>query len=189
MASNNKKAQSAMEYLMTYGWALLVIVIIVAVLLFINPFGSTDTCIFESSSFHCSGQRLLAKDPNSEVSNVLYAQISSGAQKSVEIIGIACTPSSQVPNIAADGNFQDKVFRLPSPITLAHSGSLNTGAIENSKFQLQCLRLDSSANIMESQFGANEKFSGNIYVLYRMQGDAPNIPPKMSKAKVAVIVQ
>ncbi len=38
MFSKNKKGQSALEYLMTYGWALVVIVIVVAALVFlINP--------------------------------------------------------------------------------------------------------------------------------------------------------
>jgi len=46
----NKKGQSAMEYLMTYGWAILVIIIVIAVLFYIgvlNPKNITPTsCTF-----------------------------------------------------------------------------------------------------------------------------------------------
>lgn len=34
----NLKGQAAMEYLMTYGWAILAIVLVIAALIFLNPF-------------------------------------------------------------------------------------------------------------------------------------------------------
>ena len=46
------RAQAAMEYLVTYGWALLVIVIVIAVLLYINPFRAPEQCLFDHAAAH-----------------------------------------------------------------------------------------------------------------------------------------
>ncbi|MGC9190792.1 MAG: hypothetical protein ACP5FR_02670 [Candidatus Micrarchaeia archaeon] len=53
----NKKAQSAMEYLMTYGWAILIIAIVLAALFSLGVFSSssfTGTVCVASSGFLCS---------------------------------------------------------------------------------------------------------------------------------------
>ena len=47
MKLNNKKAQSALEYLMTYGWALVVMVVVIAALVALNVFNLgavSETC-------------------------------------------------------------------------------------------------------------------------------------------------
>ncbi|MCL4373754.1 MAG: hypothetical protein M1360_02630 [Candidatus Marsarchaeota archaeon] len=53
----NKKGQSAMEYLMTYGWAILIIAIVLAALFSLGVFSSTSftgtTCV-ASSGYLCS---------------------------------------------------------------------------------------------------------------------------------------
>ena len=53
----NKKAQSAMEYLMTYGWAILIIAIVLAALFSLGVFSSssfTGTTCVALSGFLCS---------------------------------------------------------------------------------------------------------------------------------------
>jgi hypothetical protein len=54
--TNRIKAQSAMEYLMTYGWAILIIAVVLGALfslgVFSNPIGST-VCV-AGSGFYCS---------------------------------------------------------------------------------------------------------------------------------------
>ncbi|MCL5101850.1 MAG: hypothetical protein M1544_00635 [Candidatus Marsarchaeota archaeon] len=57
MGMKNKKAQSAMEYLMTYGWAILIIAIVLAALFSLGIFSSssfTGTTCIASSGFLCS---------------------------------------------------------------------------------------------------------------------------------------
>ncbi len=59
----NKKAQSAMEYLMTYGWAILIIAIVLAALFSLGVFSSssfTGTVCVASSGFLCSNPILHA---------------------------------------------------------------------------------------------------------------------------------
>ncbi len=70
----NKKGQAAMEYLMTYGWALLVIVIVLALLLIIlgGYLQGTPSCMFEEAGFICN-------DPVTPViggaaNNMIYGQ-------------------------------------------------------------------------------------------------------------------
>ena len=57
MGMKNQKAQSAMEYLMTYGWAILIIAIVLAALFSLGIFSSssfTGTTCIASSGFLCS---------------------------------------------------------------------------------------------------------------------------------------
>ena len=52
--SGSMKAQAAIEYLMTYGWALLVIAVVISVLyLFMAPYLNTTSCNLESG-FLCN---------------------------------------------------------------------------------------------------------------------------------------
>jgi len=55
-----RKGQAAMEYLMTYGWALLVIVIVIAVLLVIlgRMLKGTPDCTFGEAAFVCNQPRV-----------------------------------------------------------------------------------------------------------------------------------
>ena len=52
---NNKKSQAAMEFLMTYGWAILIVLIVLAALFFLGVFNpkSTNTCIV-TAPFTCT---------------------------------------------------------------------------------------------------------------------------------------
>ncbi|MEM0154846.1 MAG: hypothetical protein QW814_03385, partial [Methanothrix sp.] len=57
MGMKNQKAQSAMEYLMTYGWAILIIAIVLAALFSLGIFSSssfTGTTCIASSGFICA---------------------------------------------------------------------------------------------------------------------------------------
>lgn len=57
----NQRGQSALEYLMTYGWALVVIVVVVAALvLLVGPQNTGDTCSVSGSGITVSNQNLTA---------------------------------------------------------------------------------------------------------------------------------
>ncbi|MEK6981809.1 MAG: hypothetical protein AABX38_02660 [Candidatus Micrarchaeota archaeon] len=51
-----KRGQAAMEYLMTYGWAILVIVIVITILAFYLPqlIKTPEGCLFSQPGFSCS---------------------------------------------------------------------------------------------------------------------------------------
>lgn len=85
-----KKAQAAMEYLMTYGWAILVIAVIFAILfIIIRPFGSQEICMPQQQGFVCEGLRIVI-DTNANTAR-LYAKITNGLYKPITVTQIACT--------------------------------------------------------------------------------------------------
>lgn len=68
----NQRGQSALEYLMTYGWALVVIVIVVAALVLLvgNPASASDTCSSPGSQLNITNQELSATGWKVRVSNI-----------------------------------------------------------------------------------------------------------------------
>lgn len=182
------KAQAAMEYLMQYGWALLVIVIVLASLTFLFN-SNTDNCLFDSPPFLCQGQRLVSEDSNG-LSNVVYADITYGGFQHIQIIGMACT-SGKMPKTSSDGNFADPLFRMPKkdglyPV-LSSGQKFNTGLFENG-FRLQCVNVDSEGNIATVDggrpqiYGPGENFAGKIYLAYKGTDEGVSIPPKITGA-------
>ncbi|MCX6802344.1 MAG: hypothetical protein NT067_04495, partial [Candidatus Diapherotrites archaeon] len=59
----NRKAQSALEYLMTYGWALIVIAIVIGILWYVTSSATGGvTCQSRSNNFAIKGQAVSATD-------------------------------------------------------------------------------------------------------------------------------
>ena len=77
-----------MEYLMTYGWALLVIVIVIAILLIINPFSAPQGCRFDDLEFGCSN--LVVNGAGQ-----LFMRISNNKNNAIGITQIGCTYDKQ----------------------------------------------------------------------------------------------
>ena len=197
-----------MEYLMTYGWVLLVIVIAISILLSITVFHTPEHCIFGDPSFSCSGPRLLSKDPtapsdaDSVAGNLLYVTITNGMPGSIQIVGMACA-SSHAP-ARDDSNFVQQVFQVPSdgqdqPLVLTHADSFNTGTVPNNRFRLQCFDVDADGRVILSM-APNGKmlpaflkpgtfFQGTLYVLYKSTSDPEYVPPKLVTGQIAVGVQ
>ena len=199
------KGQAAMEYLMTYGWALLVIVIVIASLVFVNPFAAPDTCIFSTTHLSCSNQRLISEDSSTSSSgnaltNVVYANIQNNEPKPIAIYGMACTRGGR-PKTASDGNFENGLFRLdaggaitdPSKTeaVVLSGNEINVGNMPNSiKFKMQCVDVDENGEVVEkARYNRYETFMGNIYIAYRMRGEPLSVPPKIIEGKLSAIVQ
>ncbi|PIT85057.1 hypothetical protein COU37_00890 [Candidatus Micrarchaeota archaeon CG10_big_fil_rev_8_21_14_0_10_45_29] len=196
--------QSAMEFLLTYGWALLVIAIVVAALMVIVPLQSPDTCTFSTSYISCSEHRLLSEDESTsssgkKLTNVVYANIRSGEKDAIEIYGMACARGGK-PKIAEDGNFKDALFRLDAggKITgsnakaiLLRGNSLNVGSMPGTiKFRMQCVDVDEGGNVLAGQkFLPGETFSGDIYIAYKLRGEPEEIPPKIARGRLVAKVQ
>ncbi len=72
----NQRGQSALEYLMTYGWALVVIVIVVAALVLLvgNP-QSGDNCSQAGTGFSLSNQNLVAAVANANTWEIVMSNI------------------------------------------------------------------------------------------------------------------
>ena len=79
----NKKAQSAMEYLMTYGWAILVVSIALGALFALGVFDpkSTNTC-FASAPLTCMTSQVLSN-------GTMIIEVGSTGTSSAEVVGIS----------------------------------------------------------------------------------------------------
>ena len=96
----NHRGQAAMEYLMTYGWAILIIVVVLAALFIMGVFNPkpVSTCNFPISGIFCTGHRVKA-DPT--YGATLAITLANGAGKKIYITGLGCAANvSATPRIA-----------------------------------------------------------------------------------------
>ncbi|MBT4136185.1 hypothetical protein HOD75_01805 [archaeon] len=104
----DKKAQAAMEFMMTYGWAILAAVIAIGVLGYMGVFtpGTTDTAIVSSPFYvnahnaQAGGVNLELKNNGGETYNITSVVVSgcgtnatatSIATQAMEVINVNCT--------------------------------------------------------------------------------------------------
>lgn len=83
-----KRGQAAMEYLMTYGWAILVIVIVLAALLYLGVFNlrTPELCQLQVGTT-CSGARLTT-------AGAFNFTLTNGLQKKITVTHAACSSST-----------------------------------------------------------------------------------------------
>jgi hypothetical protein len=93
----NQRGQSALEYLMTYGWALVVIVVVVAALVLLvgNPAQAGDTCSGPGSGLNITNQNLTPTGWEMKISNITGRAIIFGSTSGdLNITGITGTTTS-----------------------------------------------------------------------------------------------
>jgi len=151
-----RKGQTAMEYLMTYGWAILIIMVVLAVLFYLgvlNPSSVTPSqCVFPAG-FTCVTNQL-------KTSGKLYLVIGQGTGKTIMITGITCTqntsmdfPTSGVISFGGNNNVN---VSSGSQVTLGNptfNGFVN---------QTNCTMANGS--IMTGTVGG--VYNGKIYINY-----------------------
>jgi hypothetical protein len=82
-----RKGQTAMEYLMTYGWAILIIMVVLAVLFYLgilNPGRLTPSQCTFSAGISCTTYKLKTTSSN------LTLQIGQGIGKTMKVQGVYC---------------------------------------------------------------------------------------------------
>ncbi|MDE1832990.1 MAG: hypothetical protein KGH58_01065 [Candidatus Micrarchaeota archaeon] len=92
--SGSGKAQSAMEYLMTYGWAILVIAVALTILYQIGIFGGgsnlLSTSCIANTGYLCSGLQL-------NTTGNLIVQFAQSTGQTITLTGISCTKNLSSP--------------------------------------------------------------------------------------------
>jgi len=91
--SKFRKAQSAMEYLMTYGWAILIIAVVLAILYQLGLFGGSSA-LAGTSCLAATGY--LCSNPQLNTAGNLIVTIGQVGQ-TVTLTGIACTNTISAP--------------------------------------------------------------------------------------------
>lgn len=87
-----KKAQGALEFLMTYGWAFLVILVMIGALAYFGVLNPTrflpDRCMFSTPPFNCKGQEFTIKDA---VTDTFQIQLQNTFGRGVKVSNINIT--------------------------------------------------------------------------------------------------
>lgn len=169
---------------MTYGWALLVIVIVIAVLLYINPFRPPEQCIFDQASFTCQ-KPILFKPQNSGEGYNISAKISNGLRDTIVITGVLCVQSRNYP-AGWPGNSQ---FRR----TLGYQETIDLIDLRdnnNNQWNMKCYQsMDSNGNLEPLNLRQGDTFSGRLYIAYRYANEAEDAPSKIVGANLVTTVQ
>jgi len=169
---NNMKGQAAMEYLMTYGWALLAIVIVIAALLYLNPFGAPELCLFQQQGFSCS-------EPNPQVyldsggDVTMNIRLWNKLGKAVEIDSITCT-NVQVSEI--------DISEATSASTLGIE-QIPTGASQD-YVGFKCIDADGDP----FQLSPNQEFRGKLIVWYNYVDDIDMSIKHQAQANVISLI-
>ena len=158
--NGKSRGQAAMEYLMTYGWALLVIVIVIFILLFINPLKPHEGCRFDTIGFTCTA-------PLVDSNGTLYLSFTNGNSNNIEIHAINCTTD-----------------RTTKPPASSDTMSVNLQRQEPYSLKIQCY--DAKGGKLQPSAGSD--FTGRLWVFYRNEEDGTNYPMRSTSATVTTTV-
>jgi hypothetical protein len=146
-----------MEYLMTYGWAILVIVIVLAVLAFFLPklTATPELCQFTQPGFSCSSNPAIVLN-NKQVTAEINLENDKG--QTVNVSRVLCTSAA-----LADANKSSATVPPGGPVTIPAGASVILNA--------SCV--DKSGNAISQN--PNTGFRGIIVVYYNFQNDVTTI--------------
>lgn len=164
------KGQAAMEYLMTYGWALLVIVIVIAILLWLVPLSASEQCTFSTAGLSCNqpANPVLGKDGK------LYGKLTNGLSTSINVTAMACTAST------GNVNKSDSVVAsgFTANNTASPQGSVEISALSSAGKLVRCYKIDGTT----TTYASGESFSGKIWVWYKYASDQSTYPDRVATA-------
>lgn len=135
------KLQSAMEYLMTYGWAILVIGIVLSAMFeigLVNPGTFTNPECVMPAGFICINWQYATN-------GLLTINLEQATQSTINVTGIACSTNVTIPTIT---------YIIPSLQTQMPIGS-------NAIFNLQCFN-----NGVVDTLPASSLFTGTLAINY-----------------------
>ncbi len=132
------KLQSAMEYLMTYGWALLIISVVIVALvsigIFNNPLGTTCiaaegyTCqIGQYSATTGNIQVTIGQDSGSTWTSANIVFVNNSAQSSVVASGLSSLQLTPMPNGDANTLPSGLASSVTTTVTLPATGTVRVG--------------------------------------------------------------
>jgi hypothetical protein len=164
-----RKGQTAMEYLMTYGWAILVIMVVLAVLFYLgilNPKGITPTQCSFPPGFTCIAWKLYATPI---AAGNIYLKFGQGTGRTIYIMGMNCTTNANALttgkilfNSSANGNIQNISLGSASQMTIGNGG---TGAYSNGVVvNFNCTNDTDGAIATSGTVG--DTYNGRIYINY-----------------------
>jgi len=89
-----RRAQAAMEYLITYGWAVLIMLVVVGVLFYLGIFNprTISACTFQTTGFTCYAYKLASNNTvGATTESGLILDLGQATGHDIKILGINCT--------------------------------------------------------------------------------------------------
>ena len=145
------RGQSAMEFLMTYGWAILVLIIVVAVLFYIgvlNPKNTQTNTLLFAPGLSAFTFRL------GNVSGALELDLGQAQGKSIVITGISCSQEAAAP-----------IRDLSSPILIS-TGEHRWVSGPNSNNEVLC-RGEADQPLPPENTQLGERYKGRVCLRYQ----------------------
>lgn len=159
------RAQAAMEYLTTYGWALLIIFIVIAALVALNPVSTPTACRFDQVGFGCPNL------PTMDTNGRLYMRVSNMHNNDIVVLGMVCT-ENKTSTPPAIGNMYTGNLARQSYIS-----------VNENPYRVVCKRADGSYSYKQG-----EEFSGRLWMKYKNAEDPASYPPRVTSASISMKV-
>jgi len=169
-----RKGQSTIEYLMTYGFAFFVIVLVLALLfgLVLPALKAPETCQFSQPGFSCSTKAHAIFNDAGAVS--LALQLDNQQGKEITVEKVACIQMSP-------GNVE-RSFAESNGVGPSES-ALKSGA--SMELLVPCVGEDGSA----LDLAAGSDFQGSFALVYKYKNDLPTAPSRLAVATLSGAIQ
>ncbi len=175
------KGQAVMEYLITYGLALFVILIVLAILVAVvlPQLKAPESCQFSQPGFGCSSKAhaiYSVERANNAVNAAV--QLDNQQGRDITLSYILCTDE-------VAGNLNSAAVTGNSGAVQLSEAEGNMAAGSNKEFALRCA--DSDGNPIPMSAGSS--FRGSIAVVYKYNNEVGGAPPRLAVATITGAVQ
>ncbi len=181
-----RKGQAVMEYLVTYGLALLVILLVLGILfaVVLPMLKAPEDCKFSDPSFSCDQkQPALVGDTNNNVKYLF--QLDNLGGKAVIVEQVTCTTTTPGNLKAAD--WTNAVSVPVDQGTMSSGQSKSFGSVDsNIKSDVVCYKDDGTTKVVLT---ANSQFHGTLAIRYKYVDDVPGAPQRTATAIITGTVQ
>ncbi|VVC03495.1 Uncharacterised protein [Candidatus Bilamarchaeum dharawalense] len=183
MKFGSKKGQAVMEYLITYGLALFVILVVLGILVavVIPALKPPEECQFTQPGFSCNQRQhvIVSSTADDSVRVILYLTNDQGS--AVNVTGILCTTKPA-------GNIQKADI---TSFTAANAKLLASGAGQvfgnGTLVSQQVLCTNDAGTVVTLK--PNSNFKGTVAILYKRTDDVQGAPTRMATAVLTGTVQ
>jgi len=175
-----KKGQAMMEYLMTYGLALFIIVVVIGILVavvlpMLNP---PDSCSFTQAGFGC--KKVMIADKTSTNTRSIV-ELSNEQGRGVKIFYVLCTESAigNIDKTTVETNtYSWKSVNTVDGDKIAAGGTMTVG--NDAVKKLYCIKQDGTV----VQLAVNSNFKGTLAVEYAFDDDVTGAPHRIATATI-----
>ncbi|HSB47319.1 MAG TPA: hypothetical protein VLD37_04840 [Candidatus Bilamarchaeum sp.] len=182
------KGQAIMEYLITYGLALFVILIVLAILVAVvlPSLKAPEACQFTQPGFTCNSKpHAIVADSGNNIR--LLFQVDNVQGKSVKVLGFLCTTAA--PSNVRVSDVDDRGVDVTDATQQAFAsgqsksvGNVGGGGSTPSDIPLVIDCVDGSGNPVV--LSPNSNFKGTLAMRYQFSEDVPGAPQRLAVATV-----